>query len=133
MGSEKMSVLDLFDLSGKVSIVTGGGSGLGRIIATALGEAGSAVVICSRKVEKCEETAHDLKKLGVRAIAIQCDINSDEDVDRVVSQTLRECQNIDILVNNAGHRHSNRRLAESYRRKHYGHLSIHPKSRQGDD
>ena len=97
-----MSVLDLFDLSGKVSIVTGGGIGLGRIIATALGEAGSAVVICSRKLEKCEETAHDIEKLGVRAIAVQCDINRGEDVDRVVSQTLGEFQKIDILVNNAG-------------------------------
>lgn len=97
-----MSVLDLFDLSGKVSIVTGGGSGLGRIIATALGEAGSAVVMCSRKLEKCEEAAHDIEKLGVRAIAVQCDINRGEDVDRVVSQTLGEFQKIDILVNNAG-------------------------------
>lgn len=97
-----MSVLDLFDLTGRVSIVTGGGDGLGRIMATSLGEAGSAVVICSRRLEKCEETAHEIEKLGSSALAMQCDINRDEDVDRVVRETLREFQKIDILVNNAG-------------------------------
>jgi NAD(P)-dependent dehydrogenase (short-subunit alcohol dehydrogenase family) len=97
-----MSVLNLFDLSDKVAIVTGGGDGLGRVMATALGEAGSAVVICSRKLEKCEATAHEMEKLGVRALAIQCDISCDQDVDRVVSETLRKFQKIDVLVNNAG-------------------------------
>lgn len=97
-----MSVLDLFDLTGRVSIVTGGGDGLGRIMATSLGEAGSAVVICSRRLEKCEETAHEIEKLGSSALAMQCDINCDQDVDRVVSETLRKFQKIDILVNNAG-------------------------------
>jgi len=97
-----MSVLDLFDLSGKVSIVTGGAVGLGRVMTIALGEAGSDVVICSRNLEKCEATAHDIEKLGVRALAIQCDINREEDVDRVVRETARKFQKIDILVNNSG-------------------------------
>jgi gluconate 5-dehydrogenase len=97
-----MGVLDLFDLSGKVSIVTGGAVGLGRVMAIALGEAGSDVVICSRNLEKCEATAHDIEKLGVRALAIQCDINREEDVDRVVRETVRKFQKIDILVNNSG-------------------------------
>jgi len=97
-----MSVSNLFDLSGKVSIVTGGGYGLGKIMATALAEAGSDVTICSRKVENCEETAHEIGKLGVRALALHCDINRDEDVERVVSETVKEFQKIDILVNNSG-------------------------------
>jgi len=97
-----MSVLNLFDLSGRVSIVTGGGYGLGKIMATALGEAGSDIVVCSRKLEKCEATAHDIEKLGVRSLAFQCDVNRDEDVDRVVSETVKKFKKIDILVNNSG-------------------------------
>jgi NAD(P)-dependent dehydrogenase (short-subunit alcohol dehydrogenase family) len=97
-----MSVLNLFDLKEKVSIVTGGGDGLGQIMATALGEAGSDIVICSRNLEKCEAATHKIEKLGVRALAFQCDINRDEDVDRVVSETVKKFQKIDILVNNAG-------------------------------
>ncbi len=97
-----MNSYKLFDLHGKVSIVTGGGSGLGRMMATGLGEAGSDIVICSRKLEKCEATAHEIEKLGVRALAIQCDINRDEDLDRVVRETLKKFQKIDILVNNSG-------------------------------
>lgn len=97
-----MGILDLFDLSNKVSIVTGGGAGLGRMMATGLAEAGSHVVICSRKLKKCESTAHEIEKLGVKALALQCDITSEEDVDRVVHATLEKFQKIDILVNNAG-------------------------------
>jgi len=97
-----MSVLNLFDLKEKVSIVTGGGDGLGQIMATALGEAGSDIVICSRNLGKCEATTHEIEKLGVRALAFQCDINRDEDVDRVVSETVKKFQKIDILVNNSG-------------------------------
>jgi len=97
-----MSILNLFDLSGRVSIVTGGGYGLGKIMATALGEAGSDIVVCSRKLEKCEATAHDIEKLGVRSLAFQCDVNRDEDVDRVVSETVKKFKKIDILVNNSG-------------------------------
>jgi NAD(P)-dependent dehydrogenase (short-subunit alcohol dehydrogenase family) len=97
-----MSVLDLFDLRGKVSIITGGGDGLGRMIATGLAEAGSDIVICSRKLDKCEETAHELEKLGIKSLAIQCDISRDEDLDRVINETGRKFQRIDILVNNSG-------------------------------
>jgi len=92
----------MFDLSGKVSIVTGGCHDLGKVMATGLAEAGSNVVICSRKVEKCEETAHELEKLGVKALGIQCDITRAEDIDLVVNETLKSFQKIDILVNNSG-------------------------------
>jgi len=85
-----MSVFDLFDLSGKVSIVTGGGYGLGKVMATGLAMAGSDIVICSRKLEKCETTAHELEELGVKALPLQCDINSDEDVDRLCIYVIRQ-------------------------------------------
>lgn len=97
-----MRALDLFDLKGKVSIVTGGGDGLGRVLATALGEAGSDVVVCSRKIGKCEEAARDIEKTGVRALAIECDLNRDEDVEGVVRETMKQFNRIDILVNNSG-------------------------------
>jgi len=97
-----MRVHDLFDLSGRVSIVTGGGDGLGRVFATALGEAGSDVVICSRKIEKCEAAAHEIEKLGVNAMALKCDIINEDDVENVVGETIKRFNKIDILVNNAG-------------------------------
>jgi NAD(P)-dependent dehydrogenase (short-subunit alcohol dehydrogenase family) len=97
-----MSILDLFNLAGKVSIITGGGDGLGKMIAIALGEAGSDIIICSRKLEKCEATAHEIEKLGVRALPFKCDIDRDGDVDRVTTTTLKEFGKIDILVNNSG-------------------------------
>jgi len=97
-----MNSLKLFNLTGKVSIVTGGGDGLGRMIAMGLGEAGSNIVICSRKLEKCETTAHEIEKLGVRALAIKCDISRDGDIDRVVSETVKKFHKIDILINNSG-------------------------------
>ena len=97
-----MRALDLFDLKGKVSIVTGGGDGLGRVFASGLAEAGSHVVICSRKVEKCEEVARDIEKTGVKALAFECDLNRDEDVERVIEETMKQLKRIDILVNNSG-------------------------------
>jgi NAD(P)-dependent dehydrogenase (short-subunit alcohol dehydrogenase family) len=97
-----MRVQELFDLSGQVAVVTGGGDGLGRVFATALGEAGADVVICSRKIEKCEAAAHEIEKLGVRSLAVQCDIVRENDVENVVRETMKKFQRIDILVNNAG-------------------------------
>lgn len=97
-----MSITRLFDLNGQVSIVTGGGAGLGKNMAAGLAEAGSNVVVCSRKVEKCEETAHELEGLGVKALAFSCDLARQEDIDRVVGETVKEFKKIDILVNNSG-------------------------------
>lgn len=97
-----MKVFDLFDLSGKVSIVTGGGDGLGRVLATGLAEAGSHVVLCSRKIENCEKTARELEKLGVKTLAIPCNLLRQEDVDRVVEETVKTFERIDVLVNNSG-------------------------------
>lgn len=97
-----MNVMDLFRLDGKTAIVTGGGRGLGAQIAEGFAEAGANVVICSRKVEACQEMSEKLKAKGVRSLAIACDVTNEEDVKRVVQQTIEEFGTVDILVNNSG-------------------------------
>jgi gluconate 5-dehydrogenase len=93
---------ELFDLSGKVAIVSGGGSGIGRQMATGLAEAGADLVLCARKVERCEETARELEGLGRRTLALACDVRDQEQVLAVVDRVRADFGRIDILVNNAG-------------------------------
>ncbi|WP_339262737.1 SDR family oxidoreductase [Lysinibacillus sp. FSL K6-3209] len=97
-----MTVLDLFSLQGKTAIVTGGGRGLGAQIAQGFAEAGANVVLCSRKVEACEEIASQLAQLGVQTLALACDVTKPEEIAHVVSKTLETFGKIDILVNNSG-------------------------------
>jgi gluconate 5-dehydrogenase len=97
-----MNVKDLFDLKGKVSIVTGGGRGIGKFMATGLAEAGSSVVIASRKLENCEKEVKELEQLGVKSLAVKCDMAKKEDIDNLVKTTMDKFGTIDILVNNAG-------------------------------
>jgi NAD(P)-dependent dehydrogenase (short-subunit alcohol dehydrogenase family) len=94
-----VSVRDFFDLSGKVAIVTGGGSGIGRQMAQGLAEAGAELVLCARKVERCEEAA---AQMPTRAIAVKCDVTDVESVEAMVARTVDELGRVDILVNNAG-------------------------------
>lgn len=97
-----MTAKDLFDLSGKTAIVTGGGRGLGEQIALAYAEAGANVVVCSRKIEACEEVSERIKEYGVGSLAMQCDVTNPDDIEKVVQATLEEFGQIDILVNNSG-------------------------------
>jgi NAD(P)-dependent dehydrogenase (short-subunit alcohol dehydrogenase family) len=97
-----MRVQDLFDLSGKVAIVTGGGSGIGRQMAGALAELGADLVLCARKVERCEAAAAELAELGVRTLALRCDVREQDEVRAVVERTVSELGGVDVLVNNAG-------------------------------
>jgi gluconate 5-dehydrogenase len=93
----------LFDLTGRTAIVTGGGSGIGRQMATGLAEAGANLVLCARKPERCEEAAAELEReLGVRAIGMRCDVRDPAEIQAVVYSTREELGRIDILVNNAG-------------------------------
>jgi len=97
-----VSVRDLFDLSGRTAIVTGGGSGIGRQMAEGLAELGANLVLCARKAERCEQAAAELERLGVRALGLACDVRDPEQVEAVVSRTREELGGVDVLVNNAG-------------------------------
>jgi len=96
------SVRELFDLSGRVAVVTGGGTGLGRQMATALAEAGCHVVLCARRVAPCEEAAQEIARLGVQTLALHCDITSQSDVDAMARAVMQRFGRVDVLVNNAG-------------------------------
>jgi gluconate 5-dehydrogenase len=97
-----MRVQELFDLTGRVAIVTGGASGLGRQIAGALAECGAAVVVCARDAERCEAAARELAELGTRALGLGCDVRDPAAIEAVVRRTVDELGRLDILVNNAG-------------------------------
>jgi len=97
-----VNVKQLFDLTGRVAIVTGGSVGLGRQIAEGLAEMGAHVVLCARKQERCEQAAEELRQLGVKAIALCCDVKHPASIQEVVDATLSQLGQIDILINNAG-------------------------------
>lgn len=93
--------IDLFDLTGKVAIVTGSTKGIGRAIAEALARAGASVVVSSRKADKCEEVANAIKAEGLDATAIPCHIGKRDDVEHLVSEARKRYGKIDVLVCNA--------------------------------
>ena len=97
-----MKPAELFDLTGRTAIVSGGGSGIGRQMATGLAEAGANLVLCARKPERCEEAAAELEQSGVRAIGMRCDVRDAAEIQAVVDRTKAELGSVDILVNNAG-------------------------------
>src|ERR1700730_14130074 len=92
----------LFDLSGKVAIVTGGNGGIGLGMARGLAEAGANVVIVGRHETKSDAAAAELSQRGVKAISVVADVTDKAAVTAMVERTLRELGRIDILVNNAG-------------------------------
>lgn len=98
-----MKSLDLFDLSGKNALVTGGGRGIGRAIAQALAEAGADVAIASRDEAACKEAAKAIGEVtGRRAIAGKLDVSDKGSVDEFVAHAARTLGSVDILVNNSG-------------------------------
>lgn len=94
--------LPMFDLTGKVAVITGGYSGIGRAIAFGLAEAGAHVVICARNLTACQETVSEIEKLGVEALAVKCDVSKAEEVDAMMRATINKFKKLDIFFNNAG-------------------------------
>ncbi len=101
MGSST-NAKQLFDLSGRVAIVTGGSVGLGRQMAEGLAEMGANLVLCARKKERCVEAAAELQKLGVQVLALACDVKNPASIQEVADDTVKHFGRIDILINNAG-------------------------------
>ena len=95
-------MVDYFDLSGKVAIVTGTSRGLGQYFARALAKAGADLVITSRKLSSLDQFKQEIESLGRRALAVQLDVLSQSDIENMVQATIKEYGKIDILVNNAG-------------------------------
>lgn len=93
---------NLFDLTGKVAVVTGASSGLGADAALAYAEAGADVAILARRVEKLNQVKADIEKTGRRVIAVGCDVTSEESVKEAMKAVLDTFGHIDILLNNAG-------------------------------
>lgn len=100
--AQGMKVKDLFDLTGRVAVVTGGSIGLGRQMAEGLAEMGADLVLCARKKERCEQAASELRELGVKALALGCDVKNPLSVQELADATMSQFGRIDILINNAG-------------------------------
>lgn len=96
------SIQQLFNLDGRVALVTGGSRGLGLQIAEALGEAGARVVLTSRNPSDLEKAAADLTSRGMKVHWLAADASDAAAAQTVIEETMRQCGNIDILVNNAG-------------------------------
>jgi NAD(P)-dependent dehydrogenase (short-subunit alcohol dehydrogenase family) len=95
-------MINRFDLTGKVAIVTGGGGGIGEALAVALADVGADVVVTSRKVEHLEKVTKEIRAKGRKALAISTDVSQQKSVEEMVAKVLKEFPRIDILVNVAG-------------------------------
>jgi gluconate 5-dehydrogenase len=100
MGIQELK--NLFDLTGKVAIVTGGSGGAGKATSIGLALYGADVVVTARTLSTLEETAAEVEKQGRKALPISCDVADQESVDQMVKRTMEEFGKIDILVTTAG-------------------------------
>ena len=97
-----MNIAQQFALTGQVALITGAGRGLGREIALTYAQAGASVVCVARDLPSVEAVATEARSHGVEALALSCDVNDEEQLDRVVAATVQQFGRLDILVNNAG-------------------------------
>ncbi|KNA91608.1 SDR family oxidoreductase [Gordonia sp. w5E2] len=97
-----MSVLDLFNVTDKVVVVTGASSGLGVRFATAFAEAGADVVLAARRADRLTETAAQVEALGRKALTVAADVSDPADCQRVIDSAVETFGRVDILINNAG-------------------------------
>jgi gluconate 5-dehydrogenase len=100
--AQAMKVRNLFDLTGRVAVVTGGSIGLGRQMAEGLAEMGADLVLCARKKERCEQAASQLRELGIKTLAVGCDVKNPSSVQELADATMSQFGRVDILINNAG-------------------------------
>lgn len=96
------NVKELFDLTGKIAIVTGGSRGLGKEMAEALAEAGAGLMLCARREEWLIETVEEFRGRGFHVHGKLCDVAKPEDIQAVVDETIEKFGRIDVLLNNAG-------------------------------
>lgn len=89
-------------LSGKVALITGGGTGIGRAIAMAFAREGASVAVAGRRLEKVKEVALAIEKQGGAAQALQCDVARGKDAERAINETAKKFGKFNVLVNNAG-------------------------------
>jgi len=92
----------MFDLTGKVAIVTGGNGGIGLGMARGLANVGARVVVAARNKEKSDAAVRELRTLGSDSLALQADVADEQAVDALVKKTMSQCGRVDILINNAG-------------------------------
>ena len=100
-------------LTGKVAIVTGSSSGIGKAIALRFGTEGAKVVVTARRLQLCEQTVEQIRAKGGEALAIQTDVADEQQVERLITETVKRYGRVDVLVNNAGIVAGGRRLAET--------------------
>ena len=97
-----MTSRNLFNLKGKVALVTGGNGGLGLGMALGLAEAGANIAIAARNPDKTSDAIKQIEGIGVRAISVPTDVTKETEIESMISQTLDKLGQIDILVNNSG-------------------------------
>ncbi len=98
-----MKLRDMFRLDGKVALITGGGRGIGKFIATGLAEAGADMIIASRQMENLETTAREMEEaFNVKVFPVKCDMSKEEEIEEMANVAAEEFPRIDILINNAG-------------------------------
>src|SRR5437667_8687426 len=96
------TIRELFDLSGRIAIVTGGSRGLGQEMAEGLAEAGASLMLCARREEWLTPTVAGMRKNGITVEGAVCDVSKPDQVQAVVDSTLSAYGRVDILINNAG-------------------------------
>jgi NAD(P)-dependent dehydrogenase (short-subunit alcohol dehydrogenase family) len=98
-------VFELFNLEGRVAIVTGAGTGLGRQMANGLASAGADIVLVGRRLGHLQETVEEIRGLGRKALAVTADITEPDQIKEMMDQVMANFNRLDILVNNAGMTH----------------------------
>ena len=93
---------DLFDMTGKTVLITGGSRGLGRAMAQGFAEAGADIAVVSRKLDACESAAAEIAELGVRTLALSCHLGHWDEIEPMFARVWDHFGKVDVVINNAG-------------------------------